>query len=137
MPRPSETALTGIAKRQKLLDRFDELCDQGMSHDVAARTIGYNPTTVGRWLKEREVYRQKDDDARKLTLAGGSFSAALERLRAGHLVHRRGASWFLQIVDGKICLYMVDGAGNRRFIRVATFGSADVLALDWDIYAVS
>jgi hypothetical protein len=28
----------------------------------------------------------------------------------------------------------LDGAGNRHYSRVASFGSADVLAFDWEIY---
>jgi hypothetical protein len=31
-------------------------------------------------------------------------------------------------------LYLLDGAGNRHYSRVASFGSADVLAFDWEIY---
>jgi hypothetical protein len=50
------------------------------------------------------------------------------------MVRRSGASWFLQLVDGKICLYLLDGAGNRRYNKVASFGSADVLAMDWEIF---
>ena len=134
MARPNETVTSGIVRRQELLNRFDELCDQGMTQENAARSIGYHMTTIGRWLRERDIYRQKEDEARSLTLSGKSFPAALEKLRAGKQVQRRGASWFLQIVDGKICLYAIDGAGNRRFIRIATFGSADVLAMDWEIY---
>jgi hypothetical protein len=100
----------------------------------AARAVGFQHTTVNRWIKERTEEQLKSIEAQRMNLSGGGFPSALERLRAGMTVRRHGAAWFLQIVDGKICLYLIDGAGNRRYSRVASFGSADVLAFDWEIY---
>ena len=136
MARPSESVAYGIAKRKLLLERWDELVAMGMPQQQASKEIGYNYSTVKVWLANRQVEQLKEEDAKRLTMAGGSFSAALERLRAGQAVRRHGASWFLELVDGKICLYLIDGAGNRRYSRVASFGSADVLAMDWEIYAL-
>ena len=135
MARPSESVAYGIAKRKLLLERWDELVAMGMPQQQASKEIGYNYSTVKVWLANRQVEQLKEEDAKRLTMAGGSFSAALERLRAGQAVRRFHASWFLELVDGKICLYLIDGAGNRRYSRVASFGSADVLAMDWEIYA--
>ena len=135
MARPSESVAYGIAKRKLLLERWDELVAMGMPQQQASKEIGYNYSTVKVWLANRQVEQVKEEDAKRLTMAGGSFSAALERLRAGQAVRRFHASWFLELVDGKICLYLIDGAGNRRYSRVASFGSADVLAMDWEIYA--
>jgi hypothetical protein len=101
----------------------------------AARTVGFQHTTINRWVKERTEEQLKSIEAQRMTLSGGSFASALERLRAGMTVRRSGASWFLQLVEGKICLYLIDGGGNRRYSRVASFGSADVLAMDWEMYA--
>ena len=134
MARPSESVAYGIAKRKLLLERWDELVAMGMPQQQASKEIGYNYSTVKVWLANRQVEQVKEEDAKRLTMAGGSFSAALERLRAGQAVRRFHASWFLELVDGKICLYLIDGAGNRRYSRVASFGSADVLAMDWEIY---
>ena len=134
MARPSESVAYGIAKRKLLLERWDELVAMGVPQAQASKEIGYNYSTVKVWLANRQVEQLKEEDAKRLTMAGGSFSAALERLRAGQAVRRHGASWFLELVDGKICLYLIDGAGNRRYSRVASFGSADVLATDWEIY---
>lgn len=134
MPRPSESVAYGIAKRRILLERFDELVAMGMPQAQASKTIGYNYSTVKGWLATRQIEQVKEEDAKRMTMAGGSFSAALERLRAGQAVRRHAANWFLELVEGKICLYLIDGAGNRRYSRVASFGSADVLAIDWEIY---
>ena len=134
MARPSESVQYGIAKRKLLLERWDQLVAMGMSQADASKEIGYNYSTVKGWLATRKMQELKEEDAKRMTMAGGSFSAALERLRAGQLVRRHAASWFLELVEGKICLYLIDGAGNRRYSRVASFGSADVLAMDWEIY---
>jgi len=134
MPRPSESVAYGIAKRRILLERFDELVAMGMPQAQASKTIGYNYSTVKGWLATRQIEQVKEEDAKRMTMAGGSFSAALERLRAGQAVRRHAASWFLELVEGKICLYLIDGAGNRRYSRVASFGSPDVLAMDWEIF---
>ena len=136
MARPSESVAYGIAKRKLLLERWDELVAMGRPQARASKEIGYNYSTVKVWLANRQVEQLKEEDAKRLTMAGGSFSSALERLRAGQAVRRHGASWFLEIVDGKISLYLIDGVGNRRYTRVGSFGSADVLAMDWEIYAL-
>jgi hypothetical protein len=102
-------------------------------HD-AARTLGYNHTTINYWKKQILDQARIEIQAEVQTMANGSFSVALEKLRSGYMVRRHGAAWFLQMIDGKICLYLLDGAGNRRYSRVASFGSADVLAMDWEIF---
>jgi len=133
--RPSESVVYNLAKRKVLLEKFDEMQAQGVNQRDASKMIGYNYSTVKTWLRQREVEEMREAEAKRLTMSGGSFSSALERLRAGYMVRRRDASWFLQIVDNKICLYLLDGAGNRKFSRIASFGSADVLAMDWELYA--
>jgi hypothetical protein len=133
--RPSESVVTNRAKRQHLLDRYEALVAEGMRCHEAARAVGFQHTTINRWVKERTEEQLKSIEAQRMTLSGGSFASALERLRAGMTVRRSGASWFLQLVEGKICLYLIDGGGNRRYSRVASFGSADVLAMDWELYA--
>ena len=127
--------MSSLAKRKILLERFDELQAQGVSQREASKMVGYNYTTLKYWMRERRLEEMRENEAKRMALAGGSFNIALERLRAGQMVRRRDASWFLQLVDGKICLYLLDGAGNRRYKQVANFGSADVLAMDWEIYA--
>jgi hypothetical protein len=102
MPRPSESVAYGIAKRRILLERFDELVAMGMPQAQASKTIGYNYSTVKGWLATRQIEQVKEEDAKRMTMAGGSFSAALERLRAGQAVRRHAASWFLELVEGKI-----------------------------------
>ena len=133
--RPSESVVSNRAKREHLLDRYEALVAEGMRCHEAARTVGFQHTTINRWVKERTEEQLKSIEAQRMTLSGGSFASALERLRAGMTVRRSGASWFLQLVEGKICLYLIDGGGNRRYSRVASFGSADVLAMDWEMYA--
>jgi hypothetical protein len=91
-------------------------------------------TTINKWKREQLFQDRIELQAEVQTMANGSFSVALEKLRSGYMVRRLGASWFLQIVDSKICLYLLDGAGNRRYNKVASFGSADVLAMDWEIF---
>ena len=117
-----------------MLEKFDELQAQGVSQREASKMLGYTYTTLKNWMRERSMEEQREIEAKRMTLAGGSFSAALERLRAGQMVRRRDARWFVELIDGKICLYALDGAGNRRYSRVASFGSPDVLAMDWEIY---
>ena len=132
--RPNETIIENRAKRQYLLERYQTLVAEGMRCHEAAKAIGFQHTTINRWLKEQQVEQIKTIEAQRMNLAGGGFPSALERLRAGMTVRRQSAAWFLQLVDGKICLYLLDGAGNRHYSRVASFGSADVLAFDWEIY---
>jgi hypothetical protein len=132
--RPSESVVYNLAKRTVLLEKFDELQAMGTNQRDASKMLGYNYSTIKTWLRAREAEEMREAEAKRLTMSGGSFNAALERLRAGYMVRRRDASWFLQIVDNKICLYFIDGAGNRKFSRVASFGSADVLAMDWEIF---
>lgn len=132
--RPSESLTYNLAKRKIMLEKFDELQAQGVSQREASKMLGYTYTTLKNWMKERSMEEQREIEAKRMTLAGGSFSAALERLRAGQMVRRRDARWFVELIDGKICLYALDGAGNRRYSRVASFGSPDVLAMDWEIY---
>ena len=132
--RPSESLTYNLAKRKIMLEKFDELQAQGVSQREASKMVGYNYSTLKNWMRERRIAEMREEEAKRMALAGGSFNIALERLRAGQMIRRRDASWFLQLVDGKICLYLLDGAGNRRYSRVASFGSADVLAIDWEIY---
>jgi hypothetical protein len=132
--RPNETLIENRAKRQYLLERYETLVAEGMRCHEAAKVIGFQHTTINRWLKEQQVEQLRDIEAKRMNLSGGGFPSALERLRAGMTVRRHAAACILQIVDGKICLYLLDGAGNRHYSRVASFGSADVLAFDWEIY---
>ena len=132
--RPNETLMENRAKRQYLLERYETLVAEGMRCHEAAKAIGFQHTTINRWLKEQQTEQLKTIEAQRMNLSGGGFPSALERLRAGMTVRRHAAAWFLQLVDGKICLYLIDGAGNRHYSRVASFGSADVLAFDWEIY---
>ena len=118
-----------------VLQRYEELVASGMRCHDAARTLGYNHTSINKWKKELLLQDRIEAQAEVQTMANGSFAVALEKLRSGYMVRRHGASWFLQLTDGKICLYLLDGAGNRRYSRVASFGSADVLAMDWEVFA--
>jgi hypothetical protein len=117
-----------------VLQRYEELVAEGMRCHDAAKLLGYNHTTINYWKKQILDQKRIEIQAEVQTMANGSFSVALEKLRSGYMVRRHGASWFLQMIDGKICLYLLDGAGNRRYSRVASFGSADVLAMDWEIF---
>jgi hypothetical protein len=121
-------------KRDVVLQRYEELVAEGMRCHDAAKLLGYNHTTINYWKKQILDQKRIEIQAEVQTMANGSFSVALEKLRSGYMVRRHGASWFLQMIDGKICLYLLDGAGNRRYSRVASFGSADVLAMDWEIF---
>jgi len=134
MARPKCSIVEGRRKREAVLQRYEELVAEGMRCHDAARTLGYNHTTLNRWKHEKLLQGRIEIQAEIQTMANGSFAVALEKLRAGYMVRRHGASWFLQLTDGKICLYLLDGAGNRRYSRVASFGSADVLAMDWEVF---
>jgi hypothetical protein len=96
--------------------------------------LGFNHTTISYWKRQLLEQKRLEIQAEVQSVANGSFSVALEKLRSGYMVRRSGAAWFLQLVDSKICLYLLDGAGNRRYNKVASFGSADVLAMDWEIF---
>ena len=134
MARPKCSIVESHRKRDVVLQRYEELVASGMRCHDAARILGYNHTTINYWKKQILDQARIEIQAEVQTMANGSFSVALEKLRSGYMVRRHGASWFLQLVDGKICLYLLDGAGNRRYSRVASFGSADVLAMDWEIF---
>ena len=134
MARPRCSIVEGRRRREVVLQRYEELVASGMRCHDAARTVGYMHTTINKWKKEQLLQERIEMQAEVQTMANGSFAVALEKLRAGYMVRRHGASWFLQIADNKICLYLLDGAGNRRYSRVASFGSADVLAMDWELF---
>ena len=134
MARPRCSIVESHRKRQVVLQRYDELVAEGMRCHDAARLLGYNHTSIYKWKRDILAQQKIEAQAEVQTMASGSFAVALEKLRAGYMVRRHGASWFLQMIDGKICLYLLDGAGNRRYSRVASFGSADVLAMDWEIF---
>lgn len=134
MARPRCSIVEGRRRREVVLQRYEELVAEGMRCHEAARTVGFMHTTINKWKKEQLLQERIEMQAEVQTMANGSFSVALEKLCSGYMVRRHGASWFLQLVDGKICLYLLDGAGNRRYSRVASFGSADVLAMDWEIF---
>jgi hypothetical protein len=133
MARPSESVQYNRAKRNILMGRLEELVAEGMSEEKAARELGYNYSTIKYWKKQRAIEEERQEAQNRLTLSCGSFSGALQCIKSGQMVRRHSASWFLQLVDGKICLYTLDGAGNRRYSKVASFGSADVLAMDWEL----
>jgi len=134
MARPRCSIVEGRRRREVVLQRYEELVASGMRCHDAARTVGYMHTTINKWKKEQLLQERIEMQAEVQTMANGSFAVALEKLRAGYMVRRHGASWFLQIADNKICLYLLDGAGNRRYSRVASFGSADVLSMDWEVF---
>ena len=134
MARPKCSIVEGRRRREVVLQRYDGLVASGMKCHDAARTLGYNHTSINKWKKELLLQERIEAQAEVQTMANGSFAVALEKLRAGYMVRRHNASWFLQLTDGKICLYLLDGAGNRRYSRVASFGSADVLAMDWEVF---
>ena len=134
MARPKCSIVEGRRRREVILQRYEELVAEGMRCHEAARTVGFMHTTINKWKKEQLLQERIEMQAEVQTMANGSFAVALEKLRAGYMVRRHGASWFLQIADNKICLYLLDGAGNRRYSRVASFGSADVLAMDWEVF---
>jgi hypothetical protein len=134
MARPKCSIVESHRKRDVVLQRYEELVAEGMRCHDAAKLLGYNHTTINYWKKQILDQKRIEIQAEVQTMANGSFSVALEKLRSGYMVRRHGASWFLQMIDGKICLYLLDGAGNRRYSRVASFGSADVLAMDWEIF---
>ena len=134
MARPRCSIVEGRRRREVILQRYEELVAEGMRCHDAARTVGFMHTTINKWKKEQLLQERIEMQAEVQTMANGSFAVALEKLRAGYMVRRHGASWFLQIADNKICLYLLDGAGNRRYSRVASFGSADVLAMDWEVF---
>ena len=134
MARPKCSIVEGRRKRQAVLQRYEELVAEGMRCHDAARALGYNHTTVNRWKRDQLLQDRIEIQVEIQTMSNGSFAVALEKLRAGYMVRRHGASWFLQLTDEKICLYLLDGAGNRRYNKVASFGSADVLAMDWEVF---
>jgi hypothetical protein len=134
MARPKCSIVEGRRKREAVLQRYEELVAEGMRCHDAAHTVGVMHTTINRWKRDQLLQDRVEIQAEIQTMANGSFAVALEKLRAGYMVRRHGASWFLQLTDGKICLYLLDGAGNRRYNRVASFGSADVLAMDWEVF---
>ena len=134
MARPKCSIVEGRRRREVVLQRYEELVAEGMRCHDAARTVGFMHTTINKWKKEQLLQDRIEAQAEVQTMANGSFATALEKLRSGYMVRRHSASWFLQLTDGKICLYLMDGAGNRRYSRVASFGSADVLAMDWEIF---
>ena len=134
MARPRCSIVEGRRRREVILQRYEELVAEGMRCHEAARTVGFVHTTINKWKKEQLLQERIEMQAEVQTMANGSFAVALEKLRAGYMVRRHGASWFLQMADNKICLYLLDGAGNRRYSRVASFGSADVLAMDWEVF---
>jgi hypothetical protein len=44
------------------------------------------------------------------------------------------ARWFIQLVEGRMCTYRIDGADNRVFTGITSLTSGDLMALDWVAY---
>jgi hypothetical protein len=44
------------------------------------------------------------------------------------------ARWFIQMVEGRMCTYRIDGAENRVFTGITSLTSGDLMALDWVAY---
>lgn len=59
---------------------------------------------------------------------------AHKEILAGRKVMRFEARWFIQLVEGRMCTYRIDGADNRVFTGITSLTSGDLMALDWVAY---
>ena len=59
---------------------------------------------------------------------------AHREILAGRKVMRFEARWFIQMVEGRMCTYRIDGAENRVFTGITSLTSGDLMALDWVAY---
>ena len=123
-------AIPYMNRRAMILQRYDELIGSGKTESEVLAIMRIKASTLAN--AKADVDYDGSDITSKTRV--GTFGNALKALRIGKRVRRADARWFVAIIDDRICLYVLDGAGNVNFKGIATFTSADVLSYDWELF---
>lgn len=138
---PGEIAYTYDEKKSIIIDVAEQIAD-GVGRREAIALSGIDHKRFMKWLtsepslrvefhihcgKSPNVGNTSNSHSRK------SFDFILEQIRDGKAVQRDGARWKVQLVDGALMRYELDGANCWRCKGFASFTGADVLAKDWTV----
>jgi hypothetical protein len=117
--------------------KWAELIASGETRSNAAEVVGYPIIMINRWMMSEPSLRIefKESVGKKQNNLGGrkSFESILADVRAGRPVWRDGARFKIQLVEGALMRYELDGANVWRCKGFATLSGNDVLARDWTV----
>jgi hypothetical protein len=117
--------------------KWAELIASGETRKKAAEVVGYPVMMINRWMMSEPSLRIEYQECigKKQSNWGGrkSFEQILAEVRAGRPVWRDGARFKLQLVEGALMRYELDGANVWRCKGFATLSGNDVLARDWTV----
>jgi hypothetical protein len=115
--------------------KWAELIASGETRSNAAEVVGYPVMMMNRWMMSEPSLRIEFQECigKKQNNWGGrkSFEQILLDVRAGRPVWRDGARFKIQLVEGALMRYELDGANVWRCKGFATLSGNDVLARDW------
>jgi transposase-like protein len=138
---PGEISYTYDEKKSIIIDVAEQIAD-GVGRREAIALSGIDHKRFMKWLtsepslrvefhihcgKSPNVGNTPSSHSRK------GFDFILEHIRDGKAIQRDGARWKVQLVDGALMRYELDGANTWRCKGFATFSGPDVLAKDWTI----
>ena len=117
--------------------RWAELIASGETRSKAAEVVGYPIMMINRWMMSEPSLRIEFQETvgKKQSNYGGrkSFDQILVDVRAGRPVWRDGARFKIQLVEGALMRYDLDGANVWRCKGFAELEGTDVLARDWTV----
>jgi len=124
-----------LADKKSIITKWAQLIASGVPRVKAAESVGVTPKMLNRWLGSepslRVEYNVLRSKGHNIHTGRKSFEAILTEIRAGQAVWREGARYKLQMVEGALMRYELDGASVWRCIGFATLSGTDVLARDW------
>ena len=124
-------------EKKSIVIAVAESVARGMSRKDAIEAEGITYARFAKWLTcEPSLRVEFHVLSGKMAMALQSrknFDAILEHIRDGKAVQRDGARWKVQLVDGALMRYELDGANTWRCKGFSTFSGPDVLAKDWTV----
>ena len=124
-----------IDEKTAIVVKWAELIASGESRSDAAASVGFPTMMLNRWLMSEPALRIEFQECigKKQSNYGGrkSFESIMTDVRAGRPVWRDGARFKIQLVEGALMRYELDGANVWRCKGFATLSGIDVLARDW------
>lgn len=126
-----------LDEKTAIVIKWAELIASGESRSNAAEVVGYPVMMINRWMMSEPSLRIEFQECigKKQSNYGGrkSFEQILVDVRAGRPVWRDGARFKIQLVEGALMRYELDGANVWRCKGFATLSGTDVMARDWTV----
>jgi hypothetical protein len=124
-----------LDEKTAIVVKWAELIASGETRSNAAASVGFPTMMLNRWLMSEPALRIEFQECigKKQSNYGGrkSFESIMTDVRAGRPVWRDGARFKIQLVEGALMRYELDGANVWRCKGFATLSGIDVLARDW------